>query len=465
MDNITFNIWEEKDKLGIAEKVSGLAQIIMQTDESMVCSLNAPFGIGKSFFCSGLQAYLQERGICCIYYNVWEVDFYQNPLTPLLCEITEKIEKQYNTDNTKKEIFKNLKFFGKAIVSSIKIEIGLPDIGKVSIDGEKGLKRIEKAQKAEQQQDICNQYRQYRQNVKEFKECLSKIATYNHPLVIIVDELDRCRPDYAIEVLETIKHLFDIPGIVFVLSIDDAQLQNSVKQLYGPLNYNEYMRKFVNYSFALPQPDNEKYAAYLCEKYNLTEVLSRFSQIKLCSLKGSQNISKFIQISFAAYSLLFNFSLRAQNQVMQRLILFLKSLEPKQNVYPELAVFLACVREYSKDLYKELKNNQWKGDTLHYIRSFIGTDKLFNTDKFDKLIKQISTTYYYDYGKYREYNSCDVFMQALSPCNYNAPNELQSIAQEMELYNMENHPQHYFNKMDFIDSFFASESDSTVAAE
>ena len=109
MDNITFNIWEEKDKLGIAEKVSGLAQIIMQTDESMVCSLNAPFGIGKSFFCSGLQAYLQERGICCIYYNVWEVDFYQNPLTPLLCEITEKIEKQYNTDNTKKEIFKNLK--------------------------------------------------------------------------------------------------------------------------------------------------------------------------------------------------------------------------------------------------------------------------------------------------------------------------------------------------------------------
>ena len=51
--------------------------------------------------------------------------------------------------------------------------------------------------------------------------------------MIVIDELDRCRPSYAVEILEMAKHLFSVDRVVFVLSINRDQLAHSVKVLYG----------------------------------------------------------------------------------------------------------------------------------------------------------------------------------------------------------------------------------------
>lgn len=464
MRDLKFKEWEKEDKLDIAQKVTAFAQIIAHSEKSNVYSVAAPFGIGKTFFCEGLKAWFADKGIPCIGYNVWEVDFYEDPLTPLICEIAESLGRYYETDDTIKKLLNELTFFGKAIVYAIKIEAKVPLLGSITIDGDKGMNRCEKAAQAAQNKDICNNYKEYRQAVQNFKNCLAKIAEYNNPLVIIIDELDRCRPDYAVKVLETIKHFFDIDGLCFVLSMDEGQLKNSVQQLYGPLNFAEYMRKFVNYSFALPTPDAEKYIAYLSEAHKLEQQLQKFAKIEL-SLGNDKDYREIVDIMaslFSAYNCLFNFSLRAQNQVMQRLILFINSLNPNKNFYPELAVFLACVREYSKGLYEELKAGNWNRDTLKYIRQYIGTDKTFDEKKFKKSYENVKTKYYYDYGKYYTYNSCDVFMQAMSQLTNN-PNHLELIAHTMHLYATENRPQIYFQKMDFIDSFF--ETANEVAAE
>jgi len=70
---------------------------------------------------------------------------------------------------------------------------------------------------------------------------------------IFVDELDRCRPDFAIAYLEVIKHLFDIKGVVFVLAVDVGQLESAAKSVFGAeLNFQEYFRKFVHRSISLP---------------------------------------------------------------------------------------------------------------------------------------------------------------------------------------------------------------------
>lgn len=464
MRDIEFAKWKTEDKLDVADKVTAFAQIITHNKESNVYSIAAPFGIGKTFFCEGLKAYLADKGIPCIGYNVWEVDFYEDPLTPLICEITESLRQRFETDNTIKELLNELTFFGKAIISAIKIEAKVPLLGSITIDGDKGMKRCEKAAQAAQNKDICNNYKEYRQAVQDFKNCLAKIAEHNNPLVIIIDELDRCRPDYAVKVLETIKHFFDIDGLCFVLSMDEGQLKNSVQQLYGPLNFAEYMRKFVNYSFALPTPDSEKYIAYLSEAYKLEQQLQKFTKIEL-SLGENKDCCEIVDTMtslFSAYNCLFNFSLRAQNQVMQRLILFINSLAPNKSFYPEFAVFLACVREYSKGLYEELKAGNGKNDALNYIRRYIGTDKTFDENKFKRLNENVKIKYYYDYGKFHTYNSCDIFMQAINQWTDN-PNNLELIAREMHLYATENRPQIYFQKMDFIDSFF--EAPNQAAAE
>ena len=86
------------------------------------------------------------------------------------------------------------------------------------------------------------------------------------PIVIIVDELDRCRPSYAVEFLEVIKHFFDIVGLVFVLGVDKRQLASSVKSLFGhELDFDEYYRKFAHRNVTLPVKSQEA-TAHFCKQ-------------------------------------------------------------------------------------------------------------------------------------------------------------------------------------------------------
>nr|WP_279504657.1 P-loop NTPase fold protein [Aeromonas veronii] len=69
----------------------------------------------------------------------------------------------------------------------------------------------------------------------------------------MIDELDRCRPSYAVEMLETIKHIFDIPKVVFVLATDTEQLQHAIKVIYGDgFDAQNYLGRFFMRRFNLP---------------------------------------------------------------------------------------------------------------------------------------------------------------------------------------------------------------------
>lgn len=95
-------------------------------------------------------------------------------------------------------------------------------------------------------------------NVKDLKEALGTIFNSKDfqedkgPLVIFIDELDRCRPDYAIKFLERIKLLFGVEGVVFVLMLDVAQLKEAIKGIYGTgFDASKYLNKFINLFFIL----------------------------------------------------------------------------------------------------------------------------------------------------------------------------------------------------------------------
>ena len=109
-----------------------------------------------------------------------------------------------------------------------------------------------------QENDIYTEYKQFKTELDNLKDFLRNWAKkLNTPVVVIIDELDRCRPDYAIKTLEILKHFFDISGFVFVLAIDEEQLKSSVETLFGTKNFDGYKRKFINNSFILPSPDKE----------------------------------------------------------------------------------------------------------------------------------------------------------------------------------------------------------------
>lgn len=96
------------------------------------------------------------------------------------------------------------------------------------------------------------------------------------PIAFFIDELDRCRPDYAVRLLERLKHLFSIAGVFFVLAVDRQQLEASVQGVYGAnLNATGYPRKFIDLRYPLPQLSTEEFARALIERFDLAPVLQQ----------------------------------------------------------------------------------------------------------------------------------------------------------------------------------------------
>jgi len=112
----------------------------------------------------------------------------------------------------------------------------------------------------------------------------------------LVDELDRCRPDYAISYLETIKHIFDVKGAVFLLAADRQQLENSAKTAFGPdLDFEEYYRKFIHREIKLPSLSDYGYKK-LALKYASYYLEGEGTRICFMKHDGVERISEMIAV-------------------------------------------------------------------------------------------------------------------------------------------------------------------------
>ncbi len=125
-------------------------------------------------------------------------------------------------------------------------------------------------------ESLYDDFKMYQDSLKELKQTLIKWAKKNkQPIVIIIDELDRCRPDYAVKTLEVLKHFFDVSGFVFVLALDEKQLESSVNCLFGTNNFEGYKRKFINNTFLLPAPDRKAFTEFLYDKFGMAILIEK----------------------------------------------------------------------------------------------------------------------------------------------------------------------------------------------
>lgn len=377
----------DTDKLDIKQNVITFAQILEQEKyapggTSRVFSISAEFGIGKSFFCTKLSEVLEHDDIPVSMLNIWEMDFYENPLIPLLI----KIKDIYVNYNKIKTITTNVaKKAGKAISKAAKLAVKY----KTGINIDTFINLYKSL--GDPKSDLYNDYLKFEKELEELKRILSYWAkTLDKPIVIIIDEIDRCRPDYAVKTLEILKHFFDIPGFVFVLAIDEEQLKSSVETLFGTKNFDGYKRKFINNSFLLPTPDKIKFTDFLYEKSGMINVIKQLEEKKLDlvfmansfnpisqrhveiqDFNRAQTSEQIIKNYFAYYSIWFNFTLRHMEQVFDRLVLFAKSVLAENILFsPDLAVFLICLHEFDMNIYNYIKTVSYITDTS---KGLIGT--------------------------------------------------------------------------------------------
>lgn len=265
----TGNPWE-RDLLDREKVASELNLILERVTQPMVMTVTAPYGMGKTTFLECWQADIIKAGGSAVMFNAWETDFSKDPFIAFVTAI----EDQLSEDKKVKEKFlSSAKRLGGAIFKSAP-GFAAKVVAKAAI-GEKGVEALENFELTEDDavkltESIANEafknQRKVEKTIESFRSNFEKIISdeCDGRLMVFIDELDRCRPKYAVEVLESIKHVFSVPGVIFVLAIDEAQLISSFKGVYGPdLNAKGYFTKFVDWSFHLPDPDYLKYITHL----------------------------------------------------------------------------------------------------------------------------------------------------------------------------------------------------------
>jgi hypothetical protein len=281
----------KNDKLDRKPFAESLLSLITNVEDNLVISLDAPWGDGKTTFVKMWQGFLKSNDVKSLYFDAFANDSFEDPFMALVGSIDLLIEKEFSDKPTAIDKLKDFK--GKAVKVGTRLlswgaKVGVKAVTLNVIDSEQ-LKGIVEdiasdAGKSASKfvEDKLNSYKEVLSAIDEFKKKLSDLAEEAYkenqkPLVFIIDELDRCKPTYALELIEKVKHLFSVKHIVYVLVMHTGQLEESVKCVYGQdIKARQYLQKFINVECTLPkynksplENDYAKYCRALCELHGL----------------------------------------------------------------------------------------------------------------------------------------------------------------------------------------------------
>lgn len=263
------NLWD-KDCLNHQHTVPIFARMVAGQRGPLTIALNSRWGTGKTFFLKHLEKYYAQEGGRAIYFNAWEDDCVDDPLVSLTCQLNRSLGVDSNESigsSIKEAMVPLLKHGGLSILKSfLKNKIGLDADALTPDELASRSERLVQAYK----DDIAS-----REKLRNVFERLGNVVAQEtkKPLLVIVDELDRCRPTFAIELMERIKHLFSIPGLVFVLGIDKDQLGRAISAVYGDIDVDGYLYRFVDVEMHLPRTNKDLFIDRLIADLHLSEFL------------------------------------------------------------------------------------------------------------------------------------------------------------------------------------------------
>ena len=295
------------DILGREEFTQRIFDMMVRASEkgqSLSFAIDGEWGVGKSFvldlLCDRLKQQQSEAAktdrFIVFRYNTWEYDYYEEPIIAIVASMQDELAKNNFAkimnkakDNVTQVAVSNFQTFAQTIVKN---KMGI-DISGL-FDGSQKDKEIDS-------------FSPLRAAIEELRKHLSEMAQ-NTTVVIVIDELDRCIPEYVIKVLNRCNHLFDgIDNMQLVFTINNKQIEHSVATIFGEsIEYKKYIKKFINNMFML---DSGVVGNEIIEKY--AEYFGNFEQ----------SDDKEIQSYIVPFINSFGISIRDQERIMERISL------------------------------------------------------------------------------------------------------------------------------------------------
>ena len=236
----------QQDKLGRGQFIELLSNIIMQKTEAregFSFAIDGKWGCGKSWILKELEQKLESRNYFVIHYNCWENEYYEEPLVGLLSVIVDKLNQLQSslTDEKKKDRLKIALTFFAEVISTIltnKFGIGFDDILKSGKDAIAKDQDSNISKTFDKNQNLKEALNSVREHLLQLKNVLSENDIKFANIVIVVDELDRCLPEYAIKVMQRLHHIcFDTVSdkytFIQLAAINKSELLGSIAKTFG----------------------------------------------------------------------------------------------------------------------------------------------------------------------------------------------------------------------------------------
>lgn len=299
------NPWED-DLLGRQKDADFLYKFLIaqsrkraaqSENRSYVLNIDAKWGDGKSFFLSRFRRQLSNSGHIAVYVNAWGDDFADDPLTAVMAAIDDEVKSHAKPETAIAKAWEAAKSTGgrvagliakglavraasfvlttpvaTALADAVAAGIIAKDIG-ASVEAE-GAGLVSDAIRSaidKTGEETVSDFVAMKKSIESFR---SKLAAFVDaieinddvpaPFFVLVDELDRCRPPYAIAMLERVKHLFDVPGVVFLIATDSTQLCHAVGAVYGSgFDSRSYLTRFFDRTYVFEPPAVSEFVEYL----------------------------------------------------------------------------------------------------------------------------------------------------------------------------------------------------------
>ena len=242
---------DKLDRFGYAKFLRDLIENCDQykrdeSSEAYSIAIDSSWGTGKTYFFNMFENYLYGKKskddhvpesnpeFIVVNYNAWSNDYWDDAFAPFMQAILDN-DRFMGTDSKSK--------LRRILESIIQTSDSTP--AKIYTNYRSNSPLV--------------QLRQKQQSMQDLKDCLSKMildckSRGLKKLVIIIDELDRCKPLFAIQTLEIVKHFLDVKNVVFIFAVDLEQLSHSIKSVYGAgIDAAGYLCKFYDYITKFPQ--------------------------------------------------------------------------------------------------------------------------------------------------------------------------------------------------------------------
>ena len=388
------------DLLERSEQSRFLTTFIDRSDRIKVVNINSAWGTGKTYFLTNWRTSLiNDRPT--VYFNAWKNDFAGDPLISLISHIRDQLNDYLPASEiSKQKIDKFTRSAGAAVIAAaptilkqvtkkfsgidtdvIAEEVGSAAAGEEEEDSQARAEVVEKLV-----EHLITSQKDHLQSVENFKTSLSNLIKETQkyfpekPIYVFIDELDRCRPTFSIELLERVKHFFDIPDCKFIIATDSTQLSHSIKAIYGQdFSSKEYLKRFFDLSYSFKKHTLDQWVNQnVLDSDFVPFVTLQYLNAPLSSIEAQFNdrvkrptpLCLFSPMSEAhlTFKVLAE-TFRTDIRQLQRIVHYVAALasQRQNNFHLFFGAYLVFLKNQEEEIFEDIQSNGLSADVLQRL--------------------------------------------------------------------------------------------------